>query len=193
MITSLGFLLICIYGVYEGRIQPQPMRLLFGELILIGTAISIYVVWKILSIHRRKLLSSVWGLIQKMSNSESQVISSGALRKWTVTLSAIVFSFCCPIITVMCLFLPDRSTRPVLGSLFYLFGAFIFYAICFSKHSHGITLSFRASRWNGSASSRDHIHIQWITCNGNLGCYRLEKLGHHLKAEFQNRRLSWLQ
>jgi disulfide bond formation protein DsbB len=56
VMISLGFLLICAYGVYKKPLQLQPTRLFLGELILIGTVISIYVAWKILSIHRRKLL-----------------------------------------------------------------------------------------------------------------------------------------
>jgi hypothetical protein len=60
-----------------------------------------------------------------MQISRNHVKSSGVLRKWIVTLAAMLFSFCCPLMTILCLYLPDRSTRPVLGSFFYLFGAFM--------------------------------------------------------------------
>jgi hypothetical protein len=55
-VVSLGFVLICTYGTYKGAVQPQIARILIGELLLIGTVISIFVAWKILSSHRRKLL-----------------------------------------------------------------------------------------------------------------------------------------
>jgi hypothetical protein len=53
VVISLGFVLICVYGIYKGSVQPQTNRLVLGELILIATAIVVFFVWKRLSVYQR--------------------------------------------------------------------------------------------------------------------------------------------
>jgi hypothetical protein len=89
-------------------------------------------------------------------------------RKWIITLTAMLLCLLCVFITIMCLFLPDRSTNPVLGSVFYLFGAFILVSYfllewrnaiqieskCINRSNHGdkkiaiiTTFSIRILKW----------------------------------------------
>lgn len=66
VVVSLGFILICTYGIYEGTLKPHANRIILGELIVIGTAILVFVAWRLLFISRRKLL---FGPVRTHSNN----------------------------------------------------------------------------------------------------------------------------
>jgi len=55
-IVSLIFVLICIYGYHKDSAPPHNERVFIGELVVVGTAVLIFIGWIRLSVIRRKIV-----------------------------------------------------------------------------------------------------------------------------------------
>lgn len=92
--------------------------------------------------------------------------SSGALRYWSIAMGTLFISFGGILLALMCIYsLPDGSTRPFMGSLFYLFSALImivFLILQWKKEKlTEIKLPADEARVSGRESLSD-IVLKWI-------------------------------
>ncbi len=69
-----------------------------------------------------------------MTSNKYHRPSSGALHNWLITLAVLFTSFCGFIIALICIFaLPDKTVRPLEGSLFYIGGALFVIGLLFLR------------------------------------------------------------
>lgn len=105
-----------------------------------------------------------------MSATEHSRKFPGAFRKWIVTLWVMFLSFCSIFSAHVCLYaLPDKTTKPFVGGVFCLFGAFTLMAYFMLEWSKGrdigIKLIAEAAQHDGIMVVRESVavHIlKWI-------------------------------
>jgi hypothetical protein len=100
-----------------------------------------------------------------MPNKPTYSGASGTLRYWAMTLSTLFVAFGGILLALMCIYsLPDGSTRPSVGSLFYLFSALtiIFYLILQWKKEKRIELKLSNEVRTIGRESLSDIILKWI-------------------------------
>jgi small-conductance mechanosensitive channel len=136
LLLNIATAIVCIYNLPDRSTRPLPGSI-FLLISLIFICCLLIKLGKERSQYRKRHNNFVGDTLKEKPIEESVLRLSGAFRQWMVLLSTTIVSFSGVCAAYFCLFtLPDQTSRPFTGSLFYFCSALLL-------------ITFFVLQWNG--------------------------------------------